>query len=154
MRRRSVCAFALVAAVVGLACRPASAAPGQEPAAAANRETIAIDARAAAHPFPHFWEKMFGSGRAILSLRESYRRDLRETRRVTGFEYVRFHAIFQDETGFYDEDKDGKAVYNFSYVDQIYDGLLENGVKPFARTPSASTLRSSPVDGGWSARMA
>ena len=25
----------------------------------------------------------------------------------------------------------GQPIYNFSYVDQIYDGLLENGVRPF-----------------------
>jgi len=97
----------------------------------APSETIEIDVAARTHPFPHFWEKMFGSGRAILSLRESYRHDLGETKRITGFEYVRFHAIFHDEAGFYDEDKDGKPVYNFSYVDQIYDGLLENHVRPF-----------------------
>jgi xylan 1,4-beta-xylosidase len=97
----------------------------------ATAQTIEIDAKAAAHPFPHFWEKMFGSGRAILSLRESYDNDLRETKRITGFEYVRFHAIFHDEVGLYDEDKDGKPVYNFSYVDQIYDGLRENKVRPF-----------------------
>ena len=47
---------------------------------------------------------MFGSGRAILSLRDSYRRDLREVNQATGFEYVRFHAIFHDEVGLYDED--------------------------------------------------
>jgi xylan 1,4-beta-xylosidase len=98
---------------------------------AASSRAVEIDAAAPSHPFPHFWEKMFGSERGIVSLRESYRHDLRETRRVTGFEYVRFHAIFHDETGLYDEDKDGKAVYNFSYVDQIYDGLLENHVRPF-----------------------
>jgi xylan 1,4-beta-xylosidase len=92
---------------------------------------VEIDAAAPSHPFPHFWEKMFGSGRAVLSLRESYRHDLRETQRITGFEYIRFHAIFHDEIGLYDEDKDGKPVYNFSYVDQIYDGLLENKVRPF-----------------------
>ena len=94
-------------------------------------ETIKIDAAAPAHPFPHFWEKMFGSGRAILTLRDGYRNDLRETKRITGFEYVRFHAIFHDETGLYNEDKTGNPVYNFSYVDQIYDGLLENHVRPF-----------------------
>ena len=94
-------------------------------------ETIEIDVAARTHPFPHFWEKMFGSGRAILSLRESYRHDLGETKRITGFEYVRFHAIFHDEAGFYDEDSAGEPVYNFSYVDQIYDGLLENHVRPF-----------------------
>src|SRR6266481_9349486 len=101
------------------------------PQVASAAQTIEIDAAAPAHPFPHFWEKMFGSGRAILSLRDGYRNDLRETKRITGFEYVRFHAIFHDEAGFYDEDKDGHAVYNYSYVDQIYDGLLQNHVRPF-----------------------
>ena len=94
-------------------------------------EVIPIDVKAAARPFPHFWEQMFGSGRAILSLRESYRRDLREVKRRPDFEYVRFHAIFHDEVGLYDEDATGNPVYNFSYVDQIYDGLLANGVRPF-----------------------
>ena len=93
-------------------------------------ETIHVDLGAATQPFPHFWEQMFGSGRAILSLRDSYRRDLRQVKEATGFEYIRFHAIFHDEVGLYDE-VDGKPVYNFSYVDQIYDGLLENGVRPF-----------------------
>jgi len=94
-------------------------------------EAVDIDSSAPSHPLPHFWEKMFGSGRAILSLRESYRHDLRETKRITDFEFVRFHAIFQDEVGMYDEDAAGNPVYNFSYVDQIYDGLLENKVRPF-----------------------
>ena len=94
-------------------------------------ERVVIDANAPATPFPHFWEQMFGSGRAILSLRESYRNDLREVKKVTGFRYVRFHAIFHDEVGVYNEDDSGQPVYNFSYVDQIYDGLLQNGVRPF-----------------------
>jgi len=94
-------------------------------------ETIFVDTHAAGHAFPHYWERMFGSGRASLSLRDSYRRDLRTVKDATGFEYVRFHAIFHDELSVYDEDADGKPVYNFSYIDQIYDGLLENGVRPF-----------------------
>src|SRR5713101_667988 len=98
--------------------------------AQSRAETIEIDPRAETHPFPHYWERMFGSGRAILSLRESYRKDLRAVKQATGFEYVRFHAIFHDEVGLYDE-VDGNPVYNFSYIDQIYDGLLENDVRPF-----------------------
>lgn len=94
-------------------------------------ETIEVDPSAPSHPFPHYWEKMFGSGRAILSLRDSYRRDLRQVKQSTGFEYIRFHAILDDDVGVYDEDAAGHPVYNFSYVDQIYDGLLENGVRPF-----------------------
>ncbi|HEX4031085.1 MAG TPA: glycosyl hydrolase family 39 [Terracidiphilus sp.] len=95
------------------------------------QETVHVDAQAQAAPFPHFWEQMFGSGRAILSLRQSYRDDLRAVKQVSDFKYVRFHAIFHDEVGVYNEDEHGNPVYNFSYVDQIYDGLLQNGVRPF-----------------------
>ena len=94
-------------------------------------EDITLDARAPTQAFPHFWEQMFGSGRANLSLRESYRQDMRLVAAHTDFRYVRFHAILDDENGVYDEDAHGRPVYNFSYVDQIYDGLLENHVRPF-----------------------
>jgi xylan 1,4-beta-xylosidase len=104
-------------------------ADAQAPAGSQNE--IIVDVNGATQPFPHFWEQMFGSGRAVLSLREGYRDDLRDVKKVTNFQYIRFHGIFLDEVGLYDEDKDGKPVYNFSYVDQIYDGLLQNHVRPF-----------------------
>lgn len=94
-------------------------------------QSIQIDAQASASPFPHFWEQMFGSGRAVLSLRENYRKDLKEVHDQVGARYIRFHAIFHDEVGVYDEDEKGNPVFNFSYVDQIYDGLLALGVRPF-----------------------
>src|SRR5215470_8205460 len=93
-------------------------------------ERVEIDAAAPLSPFPHFWEQMFGSGRAILTLRESYRHDLRAVKAVTDFQYVRFHAILHDEVGVYNEDEHGNPIYNFSYVNQIYDGLLQSGVRP------------------------
>jgi xylan 1,4-beta-xylosidase len=95
-----------------------------------RRESVQVDTSGQGTLFPHYWERMFGSGRAILSLRDSYRQDLRAVKEATGFEYLRFHGIFHDEVGVYDE-ADGKPIYNFSYVDQIYDGLLQEGVKPF-----------------------
>jgi xylan 1,4-beta-xylosidase len=93
--------------------------------------TVSIDAKAPAKPFPHFWEQMFGSGRAVLALRDNYRKDLKEVHDEVGARYVRFHAIFHDEVGVYDEDDKGNPIFNFSYVDQIYDGLLAQGVRPF-----------------------
>jgi xylan 1,4-beta-xylosidase len=116
--------FLLVAGLVAAAAQVSSqqVSPTQE---------VTLDVRAATRPFPHYWEQMFGSGRAILSLRESYRNDLRAMKSATDIRYVRFHAIFQDELGVYLEDAQGRPVYNWSYVDQIYDGLLENGVRPF-----------------------
>jgi xylan 1,4-beta-xylosidase len=129
----TLCLCAALACLVGDIPRPAFGQLPQSsvPQAEASPETINVDLSATAHPFPHFWEQMFGSGRAILSLRESYRRDLRDVKQATDFKYIRFHAILNDEVGVYDEDARGSPLYNFSYIDQIYDGLLENGVRPF-----------------------
>ncbi len=115
-------------------------------------ETISVDAHAEGTPFPHFWEEMFGSGRAELTMRDSYRTDLRAVRGITGFQYVRFHAILHDELGVYDEDANGNPVYNFSYIDQIYDGLLANGVKPFVEIsfmPKKLALRPEDLHAFW-----
>jgi xylan 1,4-beta-xylosidase len=94
------------------------------------QQTIEINASAQATPFPHFWEEMFGSGRALLVLRQSYLNDLKAVKQITNFKYVRFHAILHDEVGVYNEDEHGNPVYNFAYVNQIYDNLLANGVRP------------------------
>jgi xylan 1,4-beta-xylosidase len=105
---------------------------------------ITVNTRDAGTPFPHFWEQTFGSGRAVLSLRESYRDDMRTVKTSIGFDEVRFHGIFMDDVGLYDPNattqnpgqaaqkaQPGQSPYNFSYVDQIYDGLLANHVRPF-----------------------
>jgi xylan 1,4-beta-xylosidase len=107
------------------------------------QEVIQIDARAQTTPFPHFWEQIFGSGRAVLSLRQSYRDDLLTVKAVTDFDAVRFHGIFMDDVGLYDpnattqnpgqaaQSAHAQSPYNFSYIDQIYDGLLANHIRPF-----------------------
>ena len=121
-------------------------APLSAPVHAQTSQPVVIDSSAPARPFPHFWEHMFGSERAVVTLRDSYRRDLREVKQVTAMEYIRFHAIFHDEMGVYDEDAQGQPIYNFSYVDQIYDGLLENGVRPFVELSfMPKKLAASPV---------
>ncbi|MFT4112764.1 GH39 family glycosyl hydrolase [Silvibacterium sp.] len=110
------------------------------------QETVTIDAGGKTTPLPHFWDEMFGSGRANLTLRAQYRDDLRKVASVTDFQYVRFHAIFQDENGVYDEDAQGNPVYNWSYVDQIYDGLLENGIKPYVEISFMPKKLASRLD--------
>jgi len=95
------------------------------------QETVVVDTQGPHTHFPHFWEQMFGSGRANLSMRANYRADLHVVKQITDLHYVRFHAILHDENGVYSQDAQGNPVYNWSYVDQIYDGLLAEGVRPF-----------------------
>ena len=102
-------------------------------------EHLSIDAGAPGRPFPHFWETTFGSGHAVLVLRANYQRDLAAMRSATAIGYVRFHGILDDEVGlvsgpralFYDTPSAARSAYNFSYVDQIYDALRAQGVRPF-----------------------
>jgi xylan 1,4-beta-xylosidase len=94
-------------------------------------ERIHIDATASGTPFPHFWEQMLGSGRAALALRDDYRKDLDAVRQATGVGYIRFHGILDHDVGLVQRDAQGNISWNFSYIDQIYDGLLEHGFKPF-----------------------
>jgi xylan 1,4-beta-xylosidase len=116
----AVCAAALLFTSTANAASPA-----------ATTTQLRIDASAKGVAFPHFWEQMFGSGRAALSLRDDYRKDLDAVHQATGFGYIRFHGILDHDVGLVQRDAQGRISYNFSYIDQIYDGLLEHGVKPF-----------------------
>ena len=139
--RRTAWFLSLVSSLV-LCVFPLTALPRTDQPSGA----VTIDAKAQPHPFPHFWEQMFGSGRATLTLRDSYRQDLRAVKGITGFQYVRFHDILDDSAGVYSEDKDGNPTYNFSYVDQIYDGLLANGVRPYVELSfMPSKLAAPPI---------
>jgi xylan 1,4-beta-xylosidase len=119
---------------------------GVEGVASPSREEITINANAPSTPFPHFWENMFGSGRAQLVLRANYQKDLRAVKNVTDLQYVRFHAILDDENDVYTENKQGQPVYNWSYVDHIYDALLANGVRPFVEISFMPKALASRLD--------
>ena len=63
MKRRHLLLCLVCLLSLGLAIPPLKATPQEPP------ETIHVDLRAKGEPFPHFWEQMFGSGRAILASR-------------------------------------------------------------------------------------
>jgi len=72
-----------------------------------------------------------GAGRANEGLRADWQRQLRRVHDECGFRYIRFHGLFCDDMGVYREDKQGRAVYNWQYVDELFDFLGSIGMKPF-----------------------
>lgn len=56
---------------------------------------------------------------------------LRYCQEHIGFEYIRFHGIFDEDMMVYQEDASGKPVYNFTYLDMVYDFILSLGFKPY-----------------------
>lgn len=71
-----------------------------------------------------------GTGRASLLLRRALLEHLEAAHKECGFKYVRFHGIFHEDMGVYRE-LEGKPIYNWLYVDQVYDSILAIGMKPF-----------------------
>jgi len=77
------------------------------------------------------WRKCIGAGRANEGLRADWQEQLRLVKKECGFEYIRMHGLLHDDMGVYFEDKKGNPVYNWQYIDKLYDFLLEIGIKPF-----------------------
>jgi len=111
-------------------------------------EEIIIDPQGACTPFPHFWEHMFGSCHASVTLCEDWRNDLRALRKIVDVQYVRFHGIFEHQVGIYaGQDSAGNLLLNFTRIDLIYDGLRQIGVFPFVELsfmPEELAERPSP----------
>ena len=139
--------FMTAAAAIGLAGMvPASAlaadtAPGQR--------LISADLGKVKGAMSTVWRRCISAGR-VGEMRYAVAQDqLRQCKAEIGFEYLRCHGLFHDELGVYSEDRDGKPVYNFHYVDLVYDFLLSIGVRPFVEfgfMPDA--LATIPTDKG------
>jgi len=93
--------------------------------------TIAADATQARGPMSRMYNFCVGAGRANEGLRADWQRQLRFVRENCGFRYIRFHGLFCDDMGVYHEDKQGGAVYNWQYVDELFDFITGIGMKPF-----------------------
>jgi len=101
--------------------------------------TLKADTRDPGKPLVHFWSTTVGAGRANEGLRASWQEHLRLAASVAGFRYVRFHGLFHDDMFVYRE-QDGKPIYNFQYIDDVFDRILDAGVRPFVE------LSFSPAD--------
>jgi xylan 1,4-beta-xylosidase len=91
---------------------------------------FSCDCSKPAYRLPHVWERIVGSGHALLALRADWQRDLLQCRRDLGFEYVRFHSILCDDLGTL-TDQNHQLLYSFHNADQIFDFLVANKMKPF-----------------------
>lgn len=98
---------------------------------ASPRRVIACDYSQVKGKHDKFFRQVVGAGRAAEGLRADWQRDLEVVHRECGFKYLRFHGLLQDEMGVYSEDKNGQPIYNFQYVDALYDAILKTGMKPF-----------------------
>lgn len=91
---------------------------------------LKFSARAKTKALVPFWKVCVGAGRANEGLRSGWREQLRLSKEHCDFQYIRFHGLLHDDM-FVCQRKDGKLVFNWQYIDDLFDSLLETGVRPF-----------------------
>ncbi len=97
----------------------------------ADARTVAVDYGRVKGPTSQVFRQCVGAGRANEGLRADWQKQLTYTQQACGFQYIRMHGLFTDDMGVYSEDKAGHPVYNWQYVDKLYDFLLSIHVRPF-----------------------
>lgn len=82
--------------------------------------------------YPHYWEQCVGSCHAATVLREDVRAQIRKAHQECGFQYLRFHGLFDDDMSVVIQPLfGGEPIISFYNIDSIFDFLLETGMKPF-----------------------
>lgn len=92
-------------------------------------QNINVDGRG--ENFTHYWSVGTCAGRVNEGLRTSWAEQLKMVKENCGFQYLRMHGLFDDDMFVYFEKPDGTIVYNWQYIDEVYDRMLAIGVKPF-----------------------
>lgn len=91
---------------------------------------IDVSAVAEGTQLDHYWSRCVAAGRANEGLRGNWQEQLKTVVDACGFRYLRFHGLFHDDMFVYHE-KNGEPVYNWQYVDDLYDRMLDRGIRPF-----------------------
>ena len=92
---------------------------------------VAVDFSKVRGPLSTVWKECIGAGRANEGLRADWQQQLALVQKEIGFRYIRMHGLLHDDMGVYKEDAKGNPIYNWQYVDKLYDYLLGVGLKPF-----------------------
>lgn len=112
-----------------------------------SERTIVVDINHTTGPVDHFFDLSVGSDYPGTLIRDDSQAQLKTTVDELGFRYIRFHAIFHDVLGTV-QIIDGKTVYDWIKIDQLYDDLLARHIRPFVElgfTPKALATSQNSI---------
>jgi len=98
-------------------------------------------------PVSRFFDFSVGSDYAGTLIRDGSQNQLQMVTDELGFRYIRFHGIFHDALGTV-QVKNGKIVYDWTRIDQLYDDLLARHIRPFVElsfTPDALATSNNSI---------
>lgn len=92
--------------------------------------TICVDISKEQGRLNRYFSKCIGAGRAGEVMRHTAFEQLKQVKKDCGFEYIRFHGLFHEEMNVVRRNNDGKLLFNFQYMDLLFDSLLSIGIRP------------------------
>ena len=108
---------------------------------------IIVNIGNAAGEIDHFFDLSVGSDYPGTLIRDDSQAQLKLVADELGFRYIRFHAIFHDVLGTV-RIENGKTIYDWSKIDQLYDDLLARHIRPFVElgfTPKALATSQNSI---------
>ena len=97
-----------------------------------QQRTITVNVNQVAGKKSTVFNECIGAGRANEGLRADWQQQLTMLQNDVNFKYIRFHGLLHDDMRVYTEDKKtGEPIYNWQYIDRLYDFLLSIKIRPF-----------------------
>src|SRR5438309_6227977 len=108
---------------------------------------INVDVARAGAPVDRFFDLSVGSDFPGTLIRPDSQAQLKTAVDELGFRYIRFHAIFHDVLATV-RIENGKTIYDWTKIDQLYDDLLARHIRPFVElgfTPNAMKTSDNKI---------
>ena len=77
-----------------------------------------------------YFSECIGAGRAAEVMCYAASKQLEYIQSVCPFGYIRFHGLFHEEMAVVTRNEKGGLAFSFIYIDQLFDRLLELGIRP------------------------
>ncbi|WP_089779170.1 GH39 family glycosyl hydrolase [Chitinophaga sp. YR573] len=113
-----------------------------------QERVINVDFNKTAGKLNTMFNECVGAGRANEGLRADWQQQLAYVKKECGFKYIRMHGLLTDDMAVYTEDSKGNPMYNYMYIDVLFDFLQSIDVKPFVELgfmPSALASGSKTI---------
>lgn len=81
--------------------------------------------------FKDSWRELLGGGHARNLLIPVLQKQIQKCQKELHFRYIYIRDIFDDDMGAYQERVDGKWIYDFAYIDMLFDFVLLHSLKPY-----------------------
>lgn len=82
-------------------------------------------------PLKHTWKNILNIGNAADLMLSDIQEMVKRMQKEIGFHYIHFSNIFADELRVCQKDSSGRLIFNYVYLDVIFDFLISQNLKPF-----------------------